>query len=181
MSFIWLCMQAYKSHRSQLCGVKPIATHCKAVAVMVSTTQYYMYVSSVGMKSAESFSVNPIVVHMNWTGGEKSPVFAAVRKFLNEATIDSVLLPAIQQFEDQAINRLQIASLYGAVMEILVQWKFWSGGPKSPENLVRRTIIFRKYWSTRGIMVRAQTLQCTHFNDISLCRSIYIVSESLKK
>ena len=32
-------------------------------------------------------------------------------KFLNEATIDSVLLAAIQQFEDQATNRLLIAVL----------------------------------------------------------------------
>ena len=31
-----LCTQAYKSHRSQCCGVKPIDTHCKTVAVMVS-------------------------------------------------------------------------------------------------------------------------------------------------
>ena len=36
-----------------------------------------MYMSSVGMKSAESFSVNPIVVHMNRTGAEKPPVSAA--------------------------------------------------------------------------------------------------------
>lgn len=26
--------------------------------------QYYMYMNSVGMKSAESFSVNPVVIHM---------------------------------------------------------------------------------------------------------------------
>ena len=32
-------------------------------------------------------------------------------KFLNEATIDSVLLAAIEQFEDQATNRLLIAGL----------------------------------------------------------------------
>ena len=32
-------------------------------------------------------------------------------KFLNEATIDSVLLAAIEQFEDQATNRLLIAVL----------------------------------------------------------------------
>ena len=34
-----------------------------------------------------------------------------VRKFLNEATIDSVLLAAIEQFEDQATNRLLITAL----------------------------------------------------------------------
>ena len=32
-------------------------------------------------------------------------------QFLNEATIDSVLLAAIEQFEDQATNRLLIAAL----------------------------------------------------------------------
>ena len=39
MSFMRLCLQAYKSHRSQFCGVKPIstiATPCETVAVMVS-------------------------------------------------------------------------------------------------------------------------------------------------
>ena len=34
-----------------------------------------------------------------------------MRKFLNEATIESVLLAAIEQFEDQATNRLLIAAL----------------------------------------------------------------------
>ena len=33
----------------------------------------------------------------------------------NEATIDSVLLAAIQQFEDQATSRLLIAVLHGAI------------------------------------------------------------------
>ena len=32
-------------------------------------------------------------------------------KFLKEVTIDSVLLAAIEQFEDQATNRLLIAAL----------------------------------------------------------------------
>ena len=32
-------------------------------------------------------------------------------KFLNEATIDSVLLAAIEQFEDQATNRLLTVAL----------------------------------------------------------------------
>ena len=69
----------------------------------------------------------------------------------------------------------------GGVTEILVRQKFWSGGPKFPENLVRRTIIFRKYWSACGIMVRAQILRCKHFNDTSLFQSVCIVSKSLKK
>ena len=68
-----------------------------------------------------------------------------------------------------------------AVTEILVRRKFWSGGPKFPENLVHRTVIFRKYWSASGIMVRAQILRCKHFNDTSLCQSVCIVLESLKK
>ena len=54
-------------------------------------------------------------------------------------------------------------------------------GTKIRGKLVRRTIIFRKYWSARGIMVRAQILRCKHFNDTSLCQSICIVSKSLKK
>ena len=35
-----------------------------------------MHVSPVGMKSAESFSVNPIVVHMKWVVTEQQQVFA---------------------------------------------------------------------------------------------------------
>ena len=34
-------------------------------------TQHYIYVSSVGMKSAERFSVNPIVVHIELVGTER--------------------------------------------------------------------------------------------------------------
>ena len=34
-----------------------------------------------------------------------------MQKFLNKATIDSVLLAATEQFEDQATNRLLIAAL----------------------------------------------------------------------
>ena len=44
------------------------------------------------------------------------------------------------------------------VTEILVRQTFWPGGLKFLENLVRRTIIFRKGWSARGITVRAQIL-----------------------
>ena len=80
--------------------------------------QYYIYVRSVGMKSAESYSVNPIVVHM--IGQELNNcqflwLPPLVQKFMNEATIDLVLLAAIQQFEDQATNRLLIATLHGAI------------------------------------------------------------------
>ena len=70
-----LYTQAYKSHTSQYCGVKPIHTHCKTVAVMV-----LILVSSVGMKSAERFSVNPKVVHrvsyriLSWGVGENRTV-----------------------------------------------------------------------------------------------------------
>ena len=47
-------------------------------------------------------------------GAEQLPVSVAaslVQKFLNEATIDSVLLAAIEQFEDQATHWLLIAVL----------------------------------------------------------------------
>ena len=50
-----------------------------------------MYVTSVGTKSAESFSVNPIVIHMKWAGAEQLPVSATASfsaEVLNEATID---------------------------------------------------------------------------------------------
>ena len=67
---MYVCTQAHKSHRSQCCGVKPIDTHSKSVAVMA---QYYMYVSSVGAKSAET----SIVVHMKWVGTEQPPVSVA--------------------------------------------------------------------------------------------------------
>ena len=112
-----------------------------------------MYVSSVGTKSAESFSVNPIVIHMKWAGAvmvaynsilhvcelcgdevcreffsepNSNPHEVSgswtnncqflrppplVRTFLNEATIDLELLAALEQFEDQAANRLPIAVL----------------------------------------------------------------------
>ena len=53
------------------------------------------------MKSAERFSVNPRVVHTKCARPERLDV-------LNEATIDS---GAIEQLEDQAINRLLIAVL----------------------------------------------------------------------
>ena len=36
-----------------------------------------MFVSSVGMKSAESFSVNPILIHIKGAGAEQLPVSVA--------------------------------------------------------------------------------------------------------
>ena len=47
-------------------------------------------------------------------GDEQQPVSVAASfmwKFLNEGTIDSVLLAAIEQFKDQATNRVLIAAL----------------------------------------------------------------------
>ena len=70
-----------------------------------------MYVSSVGTKSAKSFSVNPIVVHIKWAGAEQPPATSFSVDVLNEATIDSMLLAATEQFEDQVTNRLLIAAL----------------------------------------------------------------------
>ena len=49
------------------------------------------------MKSAESFLENPIKVSGSCQFLWLPPL---VWKFLNEATIDSVLLAAIEQFED---------------------------------------------------------------------------------
>ena len=51
--------------------------------------------SSEGTKSAESFSVTPVVVHTKLAGAEQLPVFVAASfsvDVLNEATVDSVLL-----------------------------------------------------------------------------------------
>ena len=70
-------------------------------------TQYY--VTSVGTKSMESFSVNPIVVHMEWEELNNYQFLwlpPLVWWFLNEATVDLVLLDALEQFEDQATDRL---------------------------------------------------------------------------
>ena len=64
-----------------------------------------MYVSSEGTNTAESFLVNPLNNHQFL---QLPPL---VWTFFNEATIDSVLLAAIEQFEDQATNRLLIAAL----------------------------------------------------------------------
>ena len=70
-----------------------------------------MFVSSVGQKSVESFSVNPIIVHMELNNCQFLWLPPLVRKFWNEVTIDSMLLAAIEQFKDQATNRLLLAAL----------------------------------------------------------------------
>ena len=74
-------------------------------------------------------------------------------------------------------NAVYVTSRLGClkkpVTEILVCGKFWSGGPKFPENLVGRTSLFREYWSACEIMVRAQILRCKH-TLVSKC--LYIVS-----
>ena len=68
---------------------------------MVSYDLYYIYVSPVGTKSAESFSVNPIVVHMKWAGAQRLDIFEWSHYWLG----------AVEQFEDQATNRLLIVVL----------------------------------------------------------------------
>ena len=58
--------------------------------------------------------MNPIVVHMKRVGAKQPPVSAAASftaKIFNEATIDSVLLAAVEQFEDQTTTRLLITVL----------------------------------------------------------------------
>ena len=55
--------------------------------------------------------MNSIVVHRKWVGAEQPPVSAAASLSAEVSTIDSVLLAAIEQFEDQATNRLLIAAL----------------------------------------------------------------------
>ena len=77
-----------------------------------------MYVNFVGMKSADGFSVNPIVVRMDWTGAEQLPVSAAASFCVEVFESYLVLLAALQQFEDQATSRLLIAALHGAIWRL---------------------------------------------------------------
>ena len=50
-----------------------------------------------------------------------------------------------------------------------------SGGPNFPENLVRRTIIFRKYWSARGIMSECKySGVLKHFNETKVCVKVSV-------
>ena len=59
--------------------------------------------------------MNPIVAHMKWAQDLNNHKFLQpaplVWKFLNEATTDSVLLAAIEQFEDQITTWVLIAAL----------------------------------------------------------------------
>ena len=61
-------------------------------------------------------SYNPIVIHMEWEE-LKNYQFpwqpSLVWWFLNEAMIDLVLLAALEQFEDQATDRLLLSALEG--------------------------------------------------------------------
>ena len=64
----------------------------------------------------ESFSVKPIVVHMEWeelNNHQFLQLPPLVWEFLNEATVESELLAALEQFEDQATNRLILAAVEG--------------------------------------------------------------------
>ena len=125
-----------------------------------------------------------------WAGNEAhsralcSFLSLAVLSIFREWGLRSFLCDAVSTHKicrsEVCAKRYSVTAM-GPVTEILTRRKFWSRGPKFPENLVCRTIIFRKYWSARGIMVRAQILRCKHFNDTSLCQSVCIVSESLKK
>ena len=77
---------------------------------------YEHYVTSAGMKSMESFLVSPIVVHMEWEELKEHQFLwppPLVWWFLNETTLDLVLLPALEQFEDQATDRLLLFALKG--------------------------------------------------------------------
>ena len=70
-----------------------------------------MYVRT---NTAESVLVNPIVVHMKWAGAEQLPVSAAASFSVDVFEWSHhwlVLLAAIEQFEDQATNRLPLAVL----------------------------------------------------------------------
>ena len=61
--------------------------------------------TSVGTKSIESLRVR---------GAEQLPVsVTTVWWVLNEVTVDSALLDALEQFKDQATNRLLLSALEG--------------------------------------------------------------------
>ena len=115
------CLQSrshFRSHgplwdpQSLCCGVKliyTIAAHRQTVAL---TTWYY--VTSVRMMSIVSFLVNPIVVQMKWDVLSNCQFLQPpplVQQFLNEATIGSVLLAALELFEDQATDRVLLSAI----------------------------------------------------------------------
>ena len=82
--------------------------------------------TSVGTMSAKSFLVNTIVVQMkrdvlsNCQFLQPPPL---VQQFLNEATIDSVLLAALELFEDQATDRVATTLCYWMNMKTEAQNK----------------------------------------------------------
>ena len=90
-------------------------THRKTFAVMVSYDSIIHICKLCEDNSAESFVANPIVVHMNWVGAEKLPVSAAAsssaKVFEWTHCWLSTILAAIEQFEDQATNRLLLSAL----------------------------------------------------------------------
>ena len=66
------------------------------------------------MKSTESFPLNPVVVQVNWEELSNQLFLwppPIVQEFVNEDTIDSLLLAALEQFEGQATNRLLLSTL----------------------------------------------------------------------
>ena len=71
-----------------------------------------LHVTSVGMKSTESFSLNPVVVQeLNNRQSLLPP--PVVQKFLSKATVDSVLLAA----ESSLRTKLRTSRLLLAVLE----------------------------------------------------------------
>ena len=82
---------------------------------------YDIYASSVGTNSAESFSVNPISVHMKWAWTEQRlDVFEWSHHWLSAA----------EEFEDQATNRLPIVVLEeygdsGTTQKITSKFEMW--------------------------------------------------------
>ena len=81
-----LYAQAYEIyHRSQRCGVKPIHTHCKTVAVMVSYDSILHICEFCGDEVCREFFDEP-----NSSPHEVSGIELNVWTLLNEATMDSV-------------------------------------------------------------------------------------------
>ena len=67
-----------------------------------------------GTKSTESFSVNLIVVHIDWEELNNHQFLCPASSsagVLNEATIDLEILAALEQFKNQAIDRLLLTAL----------------------------------------------------------------------
>ena len=112
-----LCTQAYKCHRSQRCDVKPIDTHCKTVAVMVSYDSVLHVCKVCGDEVCRKFfsepNTSPHEVSRSWTTASFCGRFLKlVGMFLNEATIDSVLITTIEQFKDQSTTNCCIGETW---------------------------------------------------------------------